>query len=283
LSNYITALGYGTSDQSKFDTFWPADVHLIGKEILWFHAVYWPAMLFSLGLQPPKQVFAHGWWTSGGKKMSKSMGNFIDLEKLRALIKDHSLDALRYYLLRAAPFGTDLDFTDGDFQKCFLELANVVGNGLNRTVKMIGRYHGGLLPATAALEPIDQELLAKADALPGELRQAYAEMNLQQCAMLPVDLARAANGYIEATEPFKLAKNPAAAARLGTVLATAAQTMRVALTGLLPILPHKAAEGLGQLGVAMHGKTMDELFAAPMEAGSKMGDPQPLFPKLDVK
>ena len=109
------------------------------------------------------------------------------------------------------------------FKNAFNELANVVGNCLNRTMKMIGRYHGGLLPATGTLEAIDQELLAKADALPGQLKAAYAEMNLQQCAMLPVELARAANGYIEATEPFKLAKNPAAAARLGTVLATAAR------------------------------------------------------------
>ena len=102
---------------SQMKKFWPADVHLIGKEILWFHTVYWPAMLFALGLEPPEGVFAHGWWTGGGRKMSKSMGNFIDLAKLRANDGDVLADALRYYLLRAAPFGTDLDWTDADFTK----------------------------------------------------------------------------------------------------------------------------------------------------------------------
>src|SRR5208282_3464674 len=133
LSNYITALGYTSSDESLFKKFWPADVHVIGKEILWFHTVYWPAMLISLGLPLPKKVYAHGWWTSGGRKMSKSLGNFVDLEKLRGVSATYSLDALRYYLLRAAPFGTDLDWTDADFLKSFNELKNVVGNCLNRT------------------------------------------------------------------------------------------------------------------------------------------------------
>src|SRR4051812_16312613 len=108
LSNYISALGYGTDEEAPFRKFWPADVHLIGKEILWFHTVYWPAILFSLNIELPKQVFAHGWWTAEGRKMSKTEGNFIDLEKLRTVIANHSLDSLRYYLLRAAPFGSDL-------------------------------------------------------------------------------------------------------------------------------------------------------------------------------
>src|SRR5215212_6653723 len=108
LSNYITALGYGGDDDSRFRKYWPADVHLIGKEILWFHTVYWPAILFSLGLDLPRQVFAHGWWTAEGRKMGKSTGNFIDLEKLRVISTTYSEDALRYYMLRAAPFGADL-------------------------------------------------------------------------------------------------------------------------------------------------------------------------------
>jgi methionyl-tRNA synthetase len=283
LSNYITALGYGSSDESKFKRYWPADVHIIGKEISWFHTVYWPAMLFSLGLPLPRLVFAHGWWISGGRKMSKSLGNFIDMEKLRALIKDYSLDALRYYLVRAAPFGSDLDFTDADFQKSFHELGNVLGNCLNRTVKMIDRYRGGALPAMQDLQPMDQDLLAKAQALPGAVKQAYEQLELQQCAMLPVELARATNGYIETTEPFKLAKDPASSGRLGTVLAVAATAVRQALIGLLPILPHKAAAGLGQLGVATAGKTLDDLFNAPWPPGSKLGVAEPLFPRVEEK
>ena len=158
LSNYITALGYGSDDDSLFKKYWPADLHLIGKEILWFHAVYWPAMLFSLGLPAPKHLFAHGWWTAEGKKMGKSLGNFIGLEKIRELVKSHGNDALRYYLLRASPFGSDLDWTDQDFHKAFNELANVAGNGLNRTLKMAGNYRGQI-PPLGELEEIDRNLI----------------------------------------------------------------------------------------------------------------------------
>jgi methionyl-tRNA synthetase len=278
LSNYITALGYGSNDTAKFQEFWPADVHLIGKEILWFHAVYWPAMLMALELPPPRQVFAHGWWTSGGRKMSKSLGNFIDLEKLRALIAAHTLDALRYYLLRAAPFGTDLDFNEADFAKTFKELADVVGNCLNRTIKMTHRYRQGVVSAMSAMEQIDQDLLAKAHALPAQVQEAYLNLDLQQAAMLPVELARATNGYIDATAPFKL---PKGGERQSTILAVAAEAIRHALVGLLPILPHKAAEGLSQLGIEVQGKNLPELFASKLEEGSKLGDGQPLFPKLE--
>ena len=120
------------ADDSRFKKFWPANVHLIGKEILWFHTVYWPAVLMGLGVELPRQVFAHGWWTAEGRKMSKTVGNFIDLERLRKVIATYGLDALRYYLLRAAPFGSDLDWSDADFNKSFNELANVLGNCLNR-------------------------------------------------------------------------------------------------------------------------------------------------------
>ncbi len=280
LSNYITALGYGTKDQSLFERFWPADVHVIGKEILWFHAVYWPAMLFSLGLELPVKVYAHGWWTSGGRKMSKSMGNFIDLQKLREVAGSYSLDALRYYLIRAAPFGADLDWTDNDFLKCFNELKNVVGNCLNRTVKMIGRYRGGVLPATGEMEEIDRNLLARVASLPAQIDQAYAKLELQQCALLPVELARATNGYIDATEPFKLAKDPAQAKRLDTVLNVAAQAIHGVLIALLPVLPEKALAGLEQLKVTVAGKTMVELFGKPLVAGETLGEGQPLFPNV---
>jgi methionyl-tRNA synthetase len=280
LSNYITALGYGSADQNLFDKFWPANVHLIGKEILWFHTVYWPAILFSLNLPLPKKVFAHGWWTSGGKKMSKSMGNFVDLQKLREVIGTYSLDALRYYLLRAAPFGTDLDWTDADFLKSFNELKNVVGNCLNRTVKMIDRYRAGVLPAAGELQQIDRDLLAHGEKLPSQIAAAYDRIELQQCAELPVQLARLTNGYIDATEPFKLAKDPAQAGRLDTVLNVATRSIHRSLIGLLPILPKKAAEGLSQLRIDAAGKTLDWLYANPPAAGTKLGDAQPLFPNV---
>lgn len=283
LSNYITALGYGQADDAKYRTYWPADVHLIGKEILWFHTVYWPAMLIALGEPLPKQVFAHGWWTAEGKKMSKSLGNFIDLPKLRSVIDIYSLDALRYYLLSAAPFGNDLNWTETDFNKAFNDLANVVGNCLNRVIKMIGRYRGGVLPKAAPTEKIDLDLEARAAALVGQVNEAYQKLALQQAATLPIELARATNGYIDATEPFKLAKDPQQAERLDTVLHLACQCIYQVLVALLPVIPQKAADGLAQLNVNVNGRTLADLFASPLQPGHKLGEGSPLFPRVDQK
>lgn len=283
LSNYVTALGYASGNDERYRKYWPADVHLIGKEIMWFHTVYWPAILMSLGEPLPRCVFAHGWWTADGRKMSKSMGNFIDLEKLRAVIDKHSLDALRYYLLRAAPFGSDLDWSDTDFNKSFNELANVIGNGLNRTVKMVGRYRAGKLPAAGEPDAIDQSLIDHTQRLPQQIADAYAKLELQQCALLPIELARATNGYIDATAPFSLAKDPAKSSRLDTVLHLSAQAIYQALLALLPILPEKATAGLSQLGVNPTGRTLHELQQTPLRPSQTFGEGQPLFPKVDAK
>ena len=283
LSNYITALGYASDDDSRYRRYWPGDVHLIGKEILWFHTVYWPAMLLSLGEPLPKQVFAHGWWTAEGRKMSKSLGNFIDLEKLAAVSAVHSQDALRYYLLRAAPFGTDLDWSDKEFGTAYIELQNVLGNCLNRTLKMIGNYRGSGIPAPGELEEIDRGLIERTAKLAGELAAAYEHCDLQQCALLPLELARATNVYIDLTAPFKLAKDPAATGRLDTVLHTCAQAITRALAGFLPILTHKAADGLSQLGVSIEGRTLTDLLATPLPVGHKIGEGKPLFPRIETK
>jgi methionyl-tRNA synthetase len=283
LTNYITALGYGTSDQSKFDKFWPANVHVIGKDILWFHTVYWPAMLLSLGIDLPKTVAAHGWWVSGGRKAGKSTGGITPLNEIRELSTTYSFDALRYYMLRAAPFGSDLEWSQEEFDKSFNELANVVGNCLNRTIKMIGKYRGGVLPAVGDRDSIDDNVVALSEKLPQQLAEAYQRLELQQGALLPIELARATNGYIDATAPFSLAKDPAKATRLDTVLNLSAQAIYRALVALLPILPEKAATGLKQLGVNIEGKTLTHLFAAPLPAGHKLGEGTPLFPKVETK
>ncbi len=283
LSNYITALGYGQDDDSKYRKYWPADIHLIGKEIMWFHTVYWPAMLIALGEPLPKQVYAHGWWTAEGKKMSKSLGNFIDLPKLRSVIDTYSLDALRYYLLSAAPFGNDLNWTEVDFKKAFNDLANVVGNCLNRVLRMIGRYRGGVLPKATPTEQIDLDLETKAAGLVGQVTAAYERLALQQAATLPIDLARATNGYIDATEPFRLAKDESQSERLDTVLNLACQCIYRALVALLPVLPDKAAAGLQQLNVNVDGRTLEDLFASPLQPGHKLGEGSPLFPRVDQK
>jgi methionyl-tRNA synthetase len=282
LSNYITALGFGSANDALYRKYWPG-VHIIGKEILWFHAVYWPAMLLSLGEPLPRQIFAHGWWTSEGKKMSKSMGNFVDLDKLRAVSTTYSQDALRYYLIRAANFGSDLDWTENDFSKAFNELSRVLGNCLNRILKMVGNYSGGKVPIVqGALEDIDHALIEKTNKLAGEVRDAYLRYDLQAAAMLPIELARQTNGHIDATEPFKLAKDPAKAERLATVLNLQAQAITKALVALIPILPEKALAGLQQLNVSVEGRSFDELMNATLPAGHQLGEGKPLFPKVET-
>ena len=283
LSNYVTALGYGQGDDARFQRFWPADVHLIGKEIMWFHVVYWPAMLFALGLQPPKQVFAHGWWTAEGKKMSKSMGNFIDVDRLRTVIATYGLDTLRYYLLRAAPFGSDLDWKDAELAAAHNELANVLGNCLNRSLNITNKNRGGALPPADDLQDIDRALIESTRKIATDIAGAYQRLELQQAALLPVELARATNGYIDATAPWKLAKDPAQSQRLDTVLNLATQAIYAALVAALPILPEKAAAGLAQLGVNPAGKTLAELFASPLPPGHAVGQGSPLFPKAEAK
>ncbi|HSV13885.1 MAG TPA: methionine--tRNA ligase [Tepidisphaeraceae bacterium] len=281
LSNYITALGYGTADDGRCKKYWPANVHLIGKEIMWFHTVYWPAMLFSLELPLPTTVFAHGWWTSDGRKMSKSMGNFIDLAKLREVSAKYGLDALRYYLLRAAPFGSDLDWSEKEFNAAYFELSKKLGNCLNRATNMTGRYRQNVVPAAGELQEIDRAVVAQIEALPSKLADAYARYALQDCALLPIEVVRAIDGYIEATAPFKMAKDPAQSARLDTVLNMLVRGMHAVLVSLLPILPEKAVDGLKQLGVDAQGRSLAELFAAAPSAGAKLGEGHALFPAIE--
>jgi len=281
LSNYITALGY--PDGEKYKEFWPVDNHLIGKEILWFHAVYWPAMLISLGQPLPRLVFAHGWWTADGKKMSKSLGNFIDIERLRVVIATYGLDPLRYYLLRAAPFGSDLDWKDTELASAYAELGNVVGNLLNRTLNMIGKYRDGKVPAITTSTDTDAALKAKIAELPGELACAFAGVELQKAVLLPIELARAANTYIDVTRPFSLAKDPAQAAQLDVVLNLCVNACKSILVALLPVLPEKAAAGLAQLNVDTTGKTIRQLLETDLPAGHVLGKAEVLFPRIETK
>jgi methionyl-tRNA synthetase len=284
LSNYITALGFASDDDSLFRKFWPADVHVIGKDILWFHTVYWPAMLFALELPLPKTVAAHGWWvTRSGAKGGKSTGGITTLAEIRALRERYGLDALRFYMLRAAPFGSDLEWNELELDKSFNELANVVGNLLNRNLNMLGKYRDRTLPAGEPTEEIDRNLVSATRALPQQIENAYARLELQQACLLPIELARAANGYIDATAPFKLAKDPAQSARLDTVLNLAAQATKTALVALLPVLPEKAAAGLAQLGVSVEGRTLTDLLTSALPAGHRVDEGKPLFPKVEVE
>ena len=284
LSNYITALGYGTEDESRFRKMWPVDLHLIGKEILWFHAVYWPAMLMSLNLPLPKKLFAHGWWTSNGMKMGKSTGNFIGMERIRTIGGKEGYDALRFYLFRAAPFGSDLDWTDADFKKSYNELADVLGNLLNRVLNMVGKYCAGILPARGQnLEQIDSDFEKVIAEWPAKLHAAYEAVELQQAAMLPIELARYANGYVEAAKPWSLAKDSTQIDRLNTVLYLATKATYLACVGLLPLIPGKSRAALEQLGVILDSRSIPDLFANPIAVGTKIGKAEVLFPKFDEK
>ena len=280
LSNYVTALGY--PDGEKYKQFWPADVHLIGKDILWFHAVYWPALLIAAGLPLPRTLLAHGLFTVEGRKMSKSLNNFIDLQHLRHVMDTYSLDGLRFYLLRAAPFGNDLNWKEAELHTAYAELGNVVGNLLNRTLNMTAKYRNGVVPAATAAVA-DADLTAATSAFATQLAEAYAGLELQRAAMLPIELARAANTFIDQTRPFTLAKDPANAAELDTVLNRCVQAVYRALVGLLPVCPTKARAGLTQLNVDPTGKTLAELLTQELPAGHRLGTAAVLFPRIEPR
>ena len=253
LSNYYTALGLpkiGDEFDTSYERFWPCDLHLIGKDILWFHAVYWPCMLLALKIPLPRTIFAHGWWTAEGKKMSKTLGNFISNDDIRHICGVYSRDVYRYFLLRAVNFGSDGDFSRDQLQLRYnAELANGVGNLLSRTVNMIGRYFDAAVPAVTDAVPEAAPVRQAAEAL---LQAAGPAMELCQFHVyldLVMDLVYATNKFIDVTEPFKLAKDPAQKGRLATILYACAEAVRIILEHLAPVMPETARRGLGQLGL----------------------------------
>jgi len=201
--------------------------------------------------------------------MSKSLDNFIDVQQIRSISEKYSFDAVRYYLLRAAVFGSDLDWSDREFESAYDDLSKKLGNCLNRTTNMTARYRENVVPAAVELQDLDRTVLSQIEALPAKLADAYSRIALQECVMLPIELVRAVDGYIEATAPFKLAKDSAQKAKLDTVLNLLVRGMYTALVGLLPVLPDKAAAGLKQLGVDVAGRSMTDLFQNGPAAGHK--------------
>jgi methionyl-tRNA synthetase len=284
LSNYTNALGIpavGDEHDEEFARYWPADVHLIGKDILWFHAVYWPCILLALGMDLPKCVFAHGWWTSEGKKMSKSLGNFISREAIEDICAEYHRDVYRYYLLRAVNFGGDGDFSSEMLRQTYnADLANGVGNLLSRTVKMIDKYFGGTIPAAADDLPEVQLVHNAVKALRSE-----AEGILDPCAFnryieRVLGVVDAANGFIEATEPFKLAKDETQQGRLATILRTCVEAVRTVLLYLHPILPEKTVEGMGTLGLDWpRGPLAEVARLGQIPDGTIVRPSEPLFPR----
>ena len=250
LFNYITALGLGESQDNPQRTarekYWPATYHVIGKEILWFHAVIWPAMLMALKLPLPRCVYAHSFWISEGQKMSKSLGNFIDQDAMNRYIAAYSLDAFRYYLATQGPLGaTDSDFSASRFHETYnTDLVNTVGNCASRVTAMIGKYFEGAVPPAGRPSAVAQDfdLRAAAAKAVDESRQAIEEFDLSTSIAAALSLIRTIDAYINASEPFKVAKDPARRDELATILYECIEAVRIASLLLWPAMPAKMQE-----------------------------------------
>lgn len=252
---------------------WPADVHIIGKDILKFHAVFWPIMLKAMGLPLPKQILAHGWWQKDGAKISKSTGNIVDPV---AVINEWGLDAFRFYVVRELDIGPDGNWTDAGFKARYqAELANGLGNLVNRSLSMLKRYRNGVVPARSdELAPYANKVISETSSLLGQ--------NQLQAALLSIwSLVSRANQYVDQTKPFSLAKDPAQAKRLDEVLYNLAETCRVLAVLLWPFIPQSATKIYTQLGL---NSAPDKFSAASwggLTAGHVIGEPAPLFPRKD--
>ncbi len=234
LTNYITGVGYPDGGE-RYEAFWPADIHIVGKDILRFHAVFWPAFLLSAGLAPPLGVFAHGWWTVEGQKMSKSLGNVVDPYEM---VRTYGADAFRYFLLREVPFGLDGDFSRKALvQRINSELANDFGNLLNRSLGMLGKYFTGRVPPPGRPEEGERALKARAEEALRAVDGAMEELELHRALSAIWDLVKAANKYVDSTAPWTIAKDPAGRDRLGTVLYTVLEAARICVLLSAPFVP----------------------------------------------
>jgi methionyl-tRNA synthetase len=276
LTNYITAVDYPDTDSPKFKRYWPADLHVIGKDIVRFHAVYWPAFLMSAGIEVPRQVFCHGWILNRGEKMSKSVGNVADPF---ALADAYGVDPLRYFFLREVPFGQDGNYShEAIVARINADLANDLGNLAQRSLTMIGKNFGNLLPSPGAFSAADQTMLAAADAMIGKAREAMKTQALHQVLNAVWAVVADANRYFAGEAPWALAKTDPA--RQGTVLYVTAEVIRQVAILTLPFMPASAAKLLDLLNVPAGERDFATLGGTHrLAAGTTLGPIAPVFPR----
>ncbi len=283
LSNYISALGYGSEDDSDFKKYWPADVHVVGKEIVRFHTIIWPAMLMALDLPLPKKIFGHGWLIIDGGKMSKSKGNVVDP---KVLVDKYGVDALRYFLLREIAFGQDGNFTnEALIQRINSDLANDLGNLLSRTVGMIDKYFDGVLPAGQKGNDFDADIVKIAENTVQKVEEYMEKMLFSDAFSEIWVLVRRCNKYIDETTPWIIAKDESKKAELAGIMYTLSEALRIIAVLISPGMPNTPEEIYSQLGIADDSlKEWDSVHKFGMlhkEVKIKKGNV--VFPRIDLK